>query len=229
METIAAGVHQVSGAAVNSFLVDGDEGVVLIDTGLPKRQSSIVDALGSIGRTVDDVVAILLTHSHADHMGGAAALKRSTGAPIFASTVDAPAIRGEAPIPHPPVLDRVPFLKPLYRLLPGPEPAAVDQLVDGGASLPEDFTIIATPGHTPGHVSYLLDRDGGVLFVGDAAVGSKSGAVKRGWMNRATPGFDASLARIADLDFETACFGHSGPLRSGAAEAFRRFAASIAG
>lgn len=229
METIATGVHQVSGAAVNSFIVDGDEGVVLIDTGLPKRQSSVVDALGSIGRTVDQVIAILLTHSHADHMGGAAALKRSTSAPIFASRGDAPAIRGEAPIPHPPVLDRLPFIKPLYRLLPGPASVAVDHIVDGGDALPSDFTAIDTPGHTPGHMSYLLDRDGGVLFVGDAAVGSKGKAVKRGWMNRSTPDFDASLARIAGFDFDTACFGHSGPLRSGAADAFRRFAASMAG
>ena len=104
METIVPGVHQVS-RGVNAFIVDGDEGVVLIDTGLPKQHGHIVAGLAAIGRTPDDVRAIVITHAHWDHVGGAAALKATSGALLDASAIDAPVIRGEEPQPAPPVFD----------------------------------------------------------------------------------------------------------------------------
>jgi glyoxylase-like metal-dependent hydrolase (beta-lactamase superfamily II) len=228
MEAIVPGIHQVPGYS-RSYIIDGDDGVTLIDTGLPKRQGAIIDTLAAIGRSMADVRAIAVTHSHADHVGGAAALKRETDAPLFASALDAPAIRGEEPSPPPLVLDRIPFLKPLLRLMPGADGVGVDGLVGEGesAGLPDDLSVIDTPGHTPGHVSFLLDRAGGVLFVGDAAVATKAGEVKRGWMNRSTPAFDTSLQHIAEFDFDVAFFGHSAPLQSPAAAAFKRLAASL--
>ena len=228
MDTIVPGIHLVPGYS-RSYIIDGDQGVTLIDTGLPNRQGSIIDTLAAIGRSMADVRAIAVTHSHADHVGGAAALKQETDAPLFASTLDAPAIRGEEPAPPPPFLDRVPFLKPLMRITPKSDSVGVDGLVGEGqsAGLPDDLSVIDTPGHTPGHVSFLLDRAGGVLFVGDAAVATKAGEVKRGWMNRSTPAFDSSLRHIAEFDFDVAFFGHSVPLQSPAAAAFKRFAASL--
>jgi glyoxylase-like metal-dependent hydrolase (beta-lactamase superfamily II) len=104
MEQIAAGIHQVS-KGVNAFIIDGDEGVVLIDTGLPKRHGVIVDALGSIGRAPADVRAIVITHGHADHAGGAAALKEASGASLVASELDTPTVRGDRAAPAPPILD----------------------------------------------------------------------------------------------------------------------------
>lgn len=226
METVLDGVYQVS-RGVNAFIIDGDDGVTLVDTGLPKQQGRIEAALTAIGRSFEDVQAIVITHAHADHFGGAAALKTTTEAPLYASATDAPAIRGEEPTPTPPVLDRVSFLIPIYRLLPDAEAAAVDHFVGEADVLPGDLSVIDTPGHTPGHVSYLLDRSGGVLFVGDAAVATKAGQVKRGWMNRSTPTFDGSMRHIADFAFAVACFGHARAIRSGAGGAFRRFAASM--
>ena len=228
METIVPGVHEVTGY-VRSYIIDGDQGVTLIDTGLPKRQGAIIDALAGIGRSISDVRAIAVTHSHADHVGGAAALKMETEAPLFASTLEAPAIRGEESVPAPPFLDLVPFLKPLMRVMPRADSVEVDRLVGEGqlAGLPDDLSVIDTPGHTPGHVSFLLDRAGGVLFVGDAAVSTKAGEVKRGWMNRSTPAFDSSLRHIAEFDFDVAFFGHAAPLPVPAGAAFKRFAASL--
>lgn len=228
MTSIAHGVHQVSGYS-RSFIIDGDEGVTLIDTGLPKKDGAIVEVLSSIGRSVEDVRRIGITHAHIDHFGNAAVLQQWSGAPVFAPTRDAAAIKGEERTPHPPVLDRLPFLKPVFGLLPGADPVEVDALIAEGEQngLPGDLKVIDTPGHTPGHISFLLERAGGVLFVGDAAVATKSGEIKRGWMNRSTPLFDASLRHIAEFDFDIAVFGHTDPLRRSAAAAFRRLAEKI--
>ncbi len=51
--------------------------------------------------------------------------------------------------------------------------------------------------------------------------------MKRGYMNRAEPTFDASLRHIAEHDFERAAFGHAAPLHTGASAAFRRFVESM--
>lgn len=226
MERIGEGIHRVAQGYVSAYVVDGDEGVVLIDTGLPRRHGVIESGLADIGRSPEDVVAILLTHAHADHTGGAARLQASTGASVVASTIDAPAIRGDEPVPPPPMMSG--WLRFLVPLIPKGEPVAVDHLVDEarGVGLPADLSVLETPGHTPGHVSYLLDRAGGVLFVGDAAV-SKDGAVARGFMNRATPAWRASIAHIAEQDFEMAAFGHADPIPTGAAGAFASYAATV--
>ena len=229
VESIISGVYQVGSGPSNAFIIDGDAGVVVVDTLLPKREGVIADALSGIGRSLDDVTAILLTHSHGDHTGGAAALKEGSDAAVYASEADAPAIRGDVKPPASPVkFYAIPF-KLLIQALPGAQPVAIDHYVSeiGDNRLPGDLRAIDTPGHTPGHTSYLLDRDGGVVFVGDAAKATKHGRVIRGYFNRSTPLIDGSLRHLADQDYEVAVFGHSPPITSGASGAFRRFVESM--
>lgn len=227
MERIASGVHQVT-RGVNAFIIDGDEGIVLIDTGLPRQEGVVIGGLTAIGRTIGDVTAILITHGHVDHVGGAAALREASSGQLYAARADAPMIEGRTPKPPPPVMDRIPFVGKVMSLLPSGAPVSVDHAVeDPDTRLPEDIRAVPTPGHTPGHTSYLLERSGGILFVGDAAMATRSGRVRRGWMNRATPMFDDSIRTMAELDFAIACFGHASPITAGAAGAFRAFAADL--
>lgn len=221
MEKLGSGVYSIKVGYVRMFVIDGDEGITLIDTGLPNKEDRVLEGLRSMGRSPSDVRAIMLTHSHADHAGSASALKGETGATVFASEVDAPAIRGDEPSPPPPVFFRFPFLKPLARMGANAVGIDVDRFVSEGMRLPGDLTAYETPGHTEGHISYLLDRGNGVLFVGDAAAHRK-GTVVRGFFNAPTTTIDASIRRLAALKFELACFGHS-PALGEARQAFRAF------
>lgn len=229
MEQVAEGVYQVK-QGFRAFIVDGDAGVTLIDTGLPKRGGVILDGLASIGRSASDIRAILLTHSHVDHAGNAAFLKAQSGGQLYCPTLDAPAVRGTAPVPAPTIVSRVPWLllRPLLGLLPRADAADVDREIGDGFSLtvPEDLRAVATAGHTPGHTSYLLDRAGGILFAGDAA-SHKRGRVARGWFNAPLPEIEQSVRTLAQLEFAVACFGHADPITSGAAGAFREYAARL--
>lgn len=226
MKQIVQGVYQVS-KGVNSFVIDGDEGVVLVDTGLPKRHGAIIEGLSSIGRAIESVRAIVITHGHSDHTGGTAALKLQSDAAVIASAIDSPIVRGETAPPAPPVID-LPGLRLLAKLVPTPQGAQVDhEISDGEVPIASDLRAIPTPGHTPGHISLLLDREGGVLFAGDSAMVTRSGGIQRGFINRKTPTFDASLKAMAAEEFTTACFGHSSALTSGASGAFKAFVGQL--
>jgi glyoxylase-like metal-dependent hydrolase (beta-lactamase superfamily II) len=161
-----------------------------------------------------------------------AAVKAASDARVYATAVDAPAIEGAEKPPPPPVATAW-YGWPLKLVLAAmsPPPAVtVDHLVaeSTGDLLPGDLRAIDTPGHTPGHASFLLDRDGGLVFVGDAARGTRDGRrVTRGFFNRPDPTLDESIRHLAELDFEVAVFGHSGPVRAGASSIFRSFAASL--
>jgi len=220
---VVDGVFELSLGFVNVHLVLTDDGVVLVDTGLPRRSARIEKALHEIRKSIGEVHAILLTHHHFDHTGNVADLRTRSGARIFAHAADAPVITGE----RRPETTR-PLMKLVSRLLTA-EPTKIDKLItaDGFEPLP-GFTALHTPGHTRGHVSYLLDRAGGVLFAGDAAAGRKGevgSAPRRAAEDLAA--LDRSVIKLATYDFDHAVFGHGQAVSGRAVERFRTYAATL--
>jgi glyoxylase-like metal-dependent hydrolase (beta-lactamase superfamily II) len=221
MREVVDGVFEIGLGFVNLHLVVIDDGVVLVDTGLPGRGAAIEKALHEARHAVGDIRHILLTHWHPDHVGNVAGLRTRSSARVLAHAADVPLITGEKPI-QPKGIQRVMAL-----FMKAPEASPVDDVItaDGPVPVP-GFQVVHTPGHTAGHVSYLLDRAGGVLFAGDA-VGSSRGAVRR------TPKIvdedhdtaGVSARRLAELPFAVAVFGHGGPISERAADRFRAFAA----
>jgi glyoxylase-like metal-dependent hydrolase (beta-lactamase superfamily II) len=220
---VARGVYQVNLRGVNVFLIDAGDGLVLIDAGLKGSPPRITEAIYSLGRLPQDVVAIVITHAHRDHVGGLAEMKRRTGAEVWMHPADATLLRDGL------------YGRPLGRgqnrsssalsqamnLLPSPkgQPVAVAHEVSDGEVLPFDgLRALHTPGHSAGHLALLLPREGGVLFVGDAAANVlRTGLVP---LNEDVAESRRSLEKLAALQFEVACFAHGRTLRRNASQAF---------
>jgi glyoxylase-like metal-dependent hydrolase (beta-lactamase superfamily II) len=221
VDEVVDGVLRLGLGYVNAYLVVTDDGLVLVDTGLPRGYVKLERAIADAQRSVGEIRTVLLTHWHPDHTGGLTWVRSASGARVVAHAVDAPVITGSRRAP----------LKPLMKVaapfLGDGGHAPVDEVLsgDGPFSLP-GFTAVHTPGHTEGHLSFLLDRAGGLLFAGDAA-GSARGAVRMP-PRPVTADRDAaarSIHKLAGLAFEVAVFGHGGPIRGGAAQRFRELAA----
>lgn len=220
---------------VNAFLVDGDE-LTLVDVGLPGLTRTFLKAIRDAGRNPEDLRHIAVTHHHADHTGSLAPLvARIPGATIYAHPLDIPVIIGKQPIPGPNPGSRLgKILGPLImRMQPTRlEHVDIQHPVQHGAEIPAagGMTVIHTPGHTAGHVSFLRPGKGGILFVGDAAanmfgrVGLPIGMFSEN-MTQARE----SMRTIAELEFEAACFGHGTVITGKAHAAFRRWVEKQAG
>jgi glyoxylase-like metal-dependent hydrolase (beta-lactamase superfamily II) len=223
METVAVtpnlSMLQVKGWQV--YVWRDEDSATLIDTGAPRSGAEILSAVPHIDR-------IVLTHSHVDHIGSAGELHAATGVPVLAGAGDAAAIRTGAAVP-PPVFEdwEVPIYQRVSAGLPDTAPPApVDrELVDGDVL---DFgggaDILAIPGHTEGSIAIHLPRHG-VLFAGDTV--ANVGTVMLSAFNRDRARTVASFHRLADLDIETACFGHGEPIPSGAGDRIRQVAATL--
>jgi len=224
IKEIVPGVHGVALGGVNVFLVEGDEGLVLIDTGMPHREAKILSALQTLGRKPEDVRYILITHAHIDHVGGLAALKKVTGAITMAHPVTAGDLReglSLRPIsPAPGWANKLLFNVLMKNAQASrAESFVVDREVNGGEVVAGGLPVVPTPGHTAGHLSYLWPRHGGVLFVGDAAA-----AFFRLGYPPLFEDFDEgerTLARIGTMDFQVACLAHGDAILKDAPARFR--------
>jgi glyoxylase-like metal-dependent hydrolase (beta-lactamase superfamily II) len=231
---VAPGIHRVEDANVNWYLVEADDGLTVIDAGVPESWSSLQQALRELGRSPGDVKAVVLTHAHFDHIGFAERARTELGVPIYVHENDVPLAR--RPLQYAHEHSRTRYLLTRPKALPimlgfvrarafWPRPVAVvSRYVNGTLPLPGSPEVVFTPGHTLGHCSLSFpDRD--AVIAGDslvmldpytAAVGPRivAGAATAD-SERALDSLDALAATGAG----TLLTGHGEPWRNGAAAA----------
>lgn len=164
---VAPGIYllgKCSPAAV--YLVETEKGLVLIDSGKESDASVVLSQVVDLQFDIKSLQAILLTHVHADHSLGSAHLRSLTGAKIYAGREDVGPLQDGGP--------REAFVSTFHMPNVQPHPTSIDVELAGGETLEfggTSFTALAAPGHTPGSMCYLLERDNlRVLFAGDVIV-----------------------------------------------------------
>ena len=182
---------------VSAYVLARGNTAAIVDTGVAGSATAIGQTLNELGLNYSDVAHVILTHNHGDHAGSIDA--------VLAEAINATAYAGEADL--------------------GPLPGNIVGLAGG-----EDifgFEMLATPGHTPGHMA-VIDHQAGVLVAGDA-IFSEAGGVVEGPERffDDIPQSRDSIKAMAALTFNTLLVGHGDPIEANADSAVAALAASL--
>jgi glyoxylase-like metal-dependent hydrolase (beta-lactamase superfamily II) len=83
VKRVITGVHVVPMGMANAFLIEGDDGLTLIDAGYPGKEAAVFGAIRGLGRSPAQLKHLIFTHGHPDHIGSAAAIVQETGARTY--------------------------------------------------------------------------------------------------------------------------------------------------
>jgi hydroxyacylglutathione hydrolase len=182
--------------AVNVYVI----GDVLVDAGLRIDRGRILKQLQS-----RKISAHTLTHAHLDHYGSSHEVCARLGIPMWCGADDAEAV------------EKGKMVSKGGRLTPGPKAHPIARRLEEGDEV-AGFTVLHTPGHSPGHVSYWREADR-TLICGDVMWGTNP-FLMRGPIREPFPIVSPdpklnreSARRIAALEPALVCFGHGPPLR----------------
>jgi glyoxylase-like metal-dependent hydrolase (beta-lactamase superfamily II) len=233
---VAPGVHRIEDAYTNWYLVEEDGRLTIVDAGVPSSWESLQVALREIGRSLRDIEALVLTHAHFDHIGMAERVRTELDVPVYVHENDVPLTHH--PLRH--AYERHPFKYFATQVNALPIVAAfvraraffptplgeVQRFTDGTLDVPGSPRVVATPGHTLGHVAFDLPGRGTVI-AGDAVVTLNPYTGGRGPQIVARAATADSVRNLASLDAlaqtgaSTVLTGHGEPWMGGAAEAAR--------
>jgi glyoxylase-like metal-dependent hydrolase (beta-lactamase superfamily II) len=181
--------EQANFGFVSAYVLVRGNAAAIVDTGTAGNADRIGETLALLGVTFDDVLHVVLTHHHPDHVGSLPdVMARARSAATYAGEADIPTIGADG----------------------------IVAVGDGDDVF--GLQVIATPGHTPGSIS-LFDPGIGLLVAGDALNGNDDGTAISGpnaefSADLATA--EASVAKLQPLDVRAAAFGHGQPVRDGA-------------
>ncbi len=222
VKRVIEGVHLITMGMANAYLIEGGDGLTLIDAGYPRKEAAVFGAIRGLGRSPDQLKHLIFTHGHPDHIGSAAAIVQQTGARTYMHPLDIRMAESGGPFrplqAAPGLLQHV-LCNLIYHPDERVDPVAISQPLTAGEILPiaGGFEVIHTPGHCAGQVA-LLWRPGRMLFAGDVCMNI---------MGLGDPlGFEslqegrASQRKVASLPFDAAGFGHGGPIARDASTRF---------
>jgi glyoxylase-like metal-dependent hydrolase (beta-lactamase superfamily II) len=146
-----------------AYVIDTSEGLVLIDTGIETNCTALLQQFKHLQLDPSRIKKVLLTHAHGDHVLGAMYLAKLTGAEIYGGTGDVDVLQIGGP------------REAMFSTYDMPDvelhPTEIDISLSGGETIELGDTrieVIATPGHTPGSLCFLLERaNHRILFTGD--------------------------------------------------------------
>ncbi|MCI0347738.1 MAG: MBL fold metallo-hydrolase [Chloroflexi bacterium] len=184
---------------VSAYVLQRGGEAAIVDTGVEGSQDEIEASLGALELGWDAVGHVILTHRHADHVGSTVeVLAKASHAVVYAGAADIPDI----------VIGQ-----------------AIVALNDGDTVF--DLQIVATPGHTAGHIA-IFDPLAGIVVAGDALnnrTGTLAGSSPQNTENMSDA--EASVRKMAELTFETLLVGHGEPIVGGADQQVRELAATL--
>jgi glyoxylase-like metal-dependent hydrolase (beta-lactamase superfamily II) len=239
---IAPGIRRLGEGRVNVYLLEEAGEITIVDAGAPGQWKELVVELEAMGRALDDVRAVVLTHGHSDHIGFAERARRELHVPVSVHEADRALATGESAAlrdkvtkgARPRPISLLGFLaysvrKGMLRIPPIREVATFGD----GATLdvPGAPRVILVPGHTAGSAAlHVPARD--AVFVGDAfatlsALTGARGPLTVPQFNADTREALASLDRLVGLEASLALPGHGEPWTGGLAEAVRLVRASV--
>jgi glyoxylase-like metal-dependent hydrolase (beta-lactamase superfamily II) len=190
---------RVSMGFVNGYVLVRGKEVAIVDTGTPNNAEKFADVIRTAGLGWDSVQHVILTHYHPDHIGSMGqVMAAAPKATAYAGAADIPKISSPRPI----------------------KAVGDNEEVFG-------LRIIATPGHTPGHIC-VLDPAGSLLILGDAMVniGSKLGGPNPQYTADMAQA-NQSVKKLAGMTFDRAVFGHGEPIDKGASQAIAKLASTL--
>ena len=206
MHEVIPGVQRLTSTrGGNAYLIEEGDRAVLVDTGLRSSAEALVAELAAA--RIPKLTDVVLTHYDPDHVGGAAAVQRATGARVWLGSADMRILRGE--VEPPTRMRRVMFRSGWLGRAELPELSALPGHAE--EEIAPAVVAVPAPGHTPGH---HLVRWRGVAFVGDAVRVSKGRLVHfPGFLISDRDAADATLTAIAASAPRLVCPGHGAPAR----------------
>ena len=239
IDHVADGVWLVTSTDVNWVLVAGADGVTLVDAGFPRDLPRVLSSLRQIGRALEDVAAVVLTHAHPDHIGATERLRADRDIPVRLLDTEVPHARGQI-IEQ---ISAVQILRAAWR--PGVllwalrvvgkgglhvERLAAVQSFDARSApldVPGCLVPVPTPGHTSGHCAFYLPERG-VLIAGDALMTAHPTGRRAGpqllpaMFNHDDAAALASLQALAGLSADVVLPGHGPAYRGRPANAIEQ-------
>ena len=224
-------LHRIGNDIVAVYLIDTEHGVTVVDAGLAGHWGDLIAELAGMGRSLDDIRGVVLTHGDTDHIGFAERLRRDRGVPVYVHEADADRARG-----------KVRSKASWGRFKLGPTARFVGYALSKGGfrttyltevvsvhdgqvlDLPGAPRIIGLPGHSPGSIAIHVPI-ADAIFVGDGLTTRHVLTGRRG--PQPAPFTDdpaqalASLDRLEGLSATWVLPGHGTPWNRGIDQAIR--------